>query len=124
MKVINYRDVEAQQYDQAASEEIAKGVRVRPLITEEDGSPNFVMDYFELAPGGFTPLHSHPWEHQVFVMGGRGTVRAGEAERPIGPGSVVLVTSNEEHQFRNPGSDPLEMVCVIPTKIARLINLL
>ena len=124
MKVIDYRDVEATQYDQAVSEEIAKGIRVRPLITEADGSPNFVMDYFELAPGGFTPLHAHPWEHQVFVMSGRGTVKAGTVEQPIGAGSVVLVTANEEHQFRNAGAEPLELLCVIPTKITRLINLL
>ena len=48
MKVINYQQVAARRHEQTVSEEIAKGVWVRPLITEEDGAPNFMMDVFEI----------------------------------------------------------------------------
>lgn len=124
MKVINYQQVEARQHEQAVSEEVAKGVWVRPLITEEDGAPNFMMDVFEIEPGGHTALHAHPWEHQAFVLSGEGTIRAGDTDHPIKPGSVVFIAANEEHQFRNSGKHPLELLCVIPTKVSRLIHLL
>jgi quercetin dioxygenase-like cupin family protein len=124
MKIIDYREVEARRHEQTVSEEISHGVWVRPLITEEDGAPNFMMDLFEIEPGGFTPLHAHPWEHQAFVLSGEGIIRRGDADRPIKNGSVIFIAANEEHQFRNSGKQPLQLLCVIPTKISRLIHLL
>ncbi len=93
----------------------ATGVRMRVLIGPEEGAPNFVMRHFTVEPGGQTPYHSHPWEHQVFVLSGQGEVRQGETSWPVGPGSVVYVSPGEEHQFVNRGRDALVFLCVIPT---------
>lgn len=92
----------------------AQGCAVRWLIGESDGAPGFAMRQFEVAPGGFTPKHSHPYEHEVFVLDGEGVVWNGKENKPLRPGSVVFVPGNQEHQFVNRGSAPLKFLCVVP----------
>lgn len=87
---------------------------VRWLIRETDGAPNFAMREFEVAPGGYTPRHHHPYEHEVYVLQGSGTVLEGDAEHPLKAGDVVYVAPDEEHQFRNTGSEPLKFLCLVP----------
>ncbi|MHC4706343.1 MAG: cupin domain-containing protein, partial [Planctomycetota bacterium] len=43
----------------------AKDVEIRWLISKEDGAEDIAMRMFELKPGGHTPLHTHPQEHEV-----------------------------------------------------------
>ncbi len=110
MKVNPYERVpyEAIRMDGAA------GCRVRWLIGAADGAPNFAMRQFEVAPGGHTPRHSHPYEHEVFILEGEGVVSEMDAEHRLKPGDVVYVKPNEVHQFRNTGNKPLKFLCLIP----------
>ncbi len=112
MRLMNYLDVEGGE----VSEEGAEGVTIRWLITEKHGAPNFAMRHFEVAPGGHTPLHRHPWEHEVFVLCGTGTAMGGGREVPVRPGDFVFIPPNEEHQFNNDGDSCLAFICLIPTK--------
>jgi quercetin dioxygenase-like cupin family protein len=72
------------------------------------------MRQYEVAPGGYTPRHSHPYEHEVFVLEGQGVVYEGDAPHPLKQGDFVLVTPNEVHQFRNTGATPLKFLCLVP----------
>ena len=72
------------------------------------------MRQFEVAPGGFTPRHHHPYEHEVFVLEGQGVVYEGDQPHPLKAGDVVLVKPDEVHQFRNTGDGPLKFLCLIP----------
>jgi quercetin dioxygenase-like cupin family protein len=105
-------------YEQVAKSPVtmegAVGCQVRWLVDEAQGAPNFAMRQFEVAPGGYTPKHSHPYEHEVFVLEGAGVVLEGDAEHPLAAGDFVLVTPNEVHQFRNTGSTPLKFLCMVP----------
>ncbi|HEY1065286.1 MAG TPA: cupin domain-containing protein [Pirellulales bacterium] len=92
----------------------AVGCRVRWLIGRPEGAPNFAMREFEVQPGGYTPKHSHDYEHEVYILDGAGVVLEGDAEHPVGPGSVVYVAPNEVHQFRNTGDAALKFLCLIP----------
>lgn len=92
----------------------AVGCRVRWLVDETDGAPNFAMRQFEVAPGGFTPRHSHPYEHEVYVLDGAGEIFEGDVARPLRPGTVVYVAPDEIHQFRNTGPTPLKFLCFVP----------
>jgi len=92
----------------------ATGCKVRALLGESDGTPTFAMRQFEVAPGGHTPRHHHPYEHEVYVLEGKGTVSEGDIEHPLGPGDVVLVSPDDVHQFRNTGDSPLKFLCLIP----------
>ena len=68
MKVMNTNNVESQKVDM----EGAAGCTVRWLVGEKDGAPTFAMRQFEVEPGGYTPRHHHPYEHEVFVLEGEG----------------------------------------------------
>jgi len=109
MTVKHYTDVPAE-----AVEEGASGTRIRWLLKGEDGAPNFAMRHYEIAPGGHTPHHAHAWEHEVFVLTGRGKVVGPEGEQPLVPGTVALVPPDEEHHFTNDGAEPLTLLCLIP----------
>ena len=67
------------------------------------------MRQFEIAVGGHTPKHTHPYEHEVFVLEGEGVVLEGDHEHALRSGDVVYVQPDEMHQFRNTGSVLLEI---------------
>jgi len=94
-------------------EQDLKGVELLPLITEADGAGHFSMRLFRVSPGGYTPFHIHPWEHDVYVIRGSGEVVAESGSVPIQPGSAVYVPSGEKHRFRA-GQEGLDFLCCIP----------
>jgi quercetin dioxygenase-like cupin family protein len=110
MKVNHYESVPQQPVEMEGS----SGCRVRWLLGERDAAPNFAMRQFEVAPGGFTPRHSHPYEHEVFVLEGEGVVFEGNQPHALRAGDVVLVKPDEVHQFRNTGAAPLKFLCLVP----------
>jgi quercetin dioxygenase-like cupin family protein len=110
MKVNHYETVPQQPVEMEGSH----GCRVRWLLGEKDGTPNFAMRQFEVAPGGYTPRHSHPYEHEVFVMEGEGVVYEGHEPHRLKAGDVVLVKPDEVHQFRNTGPNSLKFLCLVP----------
>jgi quercetin dioxygenase-like cupin family protein len=113
VKIRNEADVEV-----VAVEEGASGVRIQWLLDEEQGAPNFSMRRFEIDPGGHTPLHAHPWEHQVYIIAGRGFVLAGDQPMPLEAGDAVLVEPDEKHQFRASEDEQLCLLCLVPNGLA------
>ncbi|MEA1871304.1 MAG: cupin domain-containing protein [Candidatus Bipolaricaulota bacterium] len=87
----------------------------RVLIGPEQGARNFVMRLFTLGEGGCSPYHTHNWEHEVFILSGKGTVKSTSGNTPVSAGNFVYVPPNEEHQFLNAGLDPFEFLCLVPT---------
>jgi len=108
MKVNNYRDIEP-------VEEV-QGVFKREVITTNDGARNFCMRVFEVGPGNSTPSHSHPWEHEVFILTGKGVVVGEQGATPIVKENVVFIAPNEPHCFVNTSNEPLRFICVIPLR--------
>ncbi|ACR78978.1 MULTISPECIES: cupin domain-containing protein [Kosmotoga] len=103
-------DLEAQVFDS----DTVRGVEKRILIGEKHNAPNFVMRLFTVKPGGYSPRHSHDWEHEVFIVKGEATVVTPEGEIKVSAGSYVYVPKNVEHQFKNETEDILEFICVVP----------
>ncbi|MGC3968681.1 MAG: cupin domain-containing protein [Pirellulales bacterium] len=110
MKVTPYEAVKSVEVTMLGSH----ACKVRWLVDETDGAPNFAMRQFEVAPGGYTPRHSHPYEHEVFVLEGEGEIWEDDQPKPLHPGTVVFVAPDEIHQFRNTGSAPLKFLCFVP----------
>jgi quercetin dioxygenase-like cupin family protein len=110
MKVMAYEQAEQQKVEMPGSHDC----KVRWLIGPRDGAPNFAMRQFEVASGGFTPKHSHPYEHEVFVLEGEGTILEGETVHPIRTGDIIYVAPDEIHQFRNAGNGHLKFLCLVP----------
>ena len=99
--------------DASVTEEGSKGARIKWLINENDGAPNFLMRHFTIESGGYTPFHQHDWEHEVYVLEGCGKVRYEDREERIEPGDAILIPLGKKHQFRA-GSEPLKFLCMVP----------
>jgi len=110
VKILHYKDVEAKE-----AEEGALKLKVRWLITKEMGAENFAMRLFEMQPKGYSPCHSHPWEHEVFILEGKCVVAGERQERKLKAGDVVFVPPNEKHQFKNNSEKTLKFLCLVPT---------
>ena len=111
MRHIHYTEVPAEEVEKGA-----EGVKIRWLIDEKSGAPNFCMRMFEIAPGGHTPHHEHDWEHEVYIIEGEGEVLSGDTPEPFRPGDAILVPGGEKHQFRNPGTTTVRLLCLIPAR--------
>ena len=95
----------------------AQDVQVRVIFGPLDNAPTFAMRQFELQPGGCTPLHTHPFEHEVIVMQGELILVSTEKEQAITVGHAVLIDPDETHQFRNPSESQIaKMICLVPVE--------
>ena len=110
MKVTSYTDIKLED----VTVEGAKGAKIRWLIAEKDNAPNFAMRMFEISKGGFTPYHTHGFEHEVFVVEGEGIFVTKEKEFSFKSGDVIFADPNMEHQFRNTGEGTLKFLCLVP----------
>lgn len=93
-----------------------EGATMAIMVGRADGAPHFALRQFAVEPGGHTPRHRHDYEHEVYVVGGEGTVLLGGRENPIRGGDVIYVPANEEHQFRSSQGQtgPLRFLCIVP----------
>ena len=90
------------------------GVSMRILLGREHGMENFSMRHFVVEPGGHTPRHHHPYEHQVIVLAGTGEAEHDGETQGIEPGEVLHVAPGKTHQFRNTGNEPMQFICLVP----------
>ncbi len=93
-----------------------KGVIKKVLISPEEGWKDYVMRLFSLEEGGYTPKHSHPWEHINIVLEGKGTLFLDGKEFKIEKGSIAFIPENKEHQYRANRGETLEFICIVPLK--------
>ena len=110
MKVSSYLDVKVEEVKM----EGAKGATVRWLISQADGAPNFAMRMFELEPEGYSPLHTHPYEHEAYILEGEGVLVYEGEEYKFKKDYCVFIPPDKLHQFKNTGTSPLKFLCLIP----------
>jgi quercetin dioxygenase-like cupin family protein len=92
-----------------------QGVTMRMMVGREDGAPSFSLRHFSVEPGGHTPRHSHNYEHENYILAGRGRIEYDGEFHEIGPGDVLFLEPNRTHQFVNIGDQRLEFLCLVPT---------
>lgn len=92
----------------------AKNVIMKVLISASEGWNDYVMRVFEIAENGYTPKHSHPWQHIIFVISGEGELFYDGKVHNITTGSYAFVESNKLHQFKNIGKSKLKFICIVP----------
>ena len=84
-KVTHYTDIEAVEFGPTAP-----GAKIRVLIDDEhDGAPVYKLRMIEIDPGGNSPDHSHPYEHENFVIKGQGQVMIGDVFQHLGANDHV-----------------------------------
>ncbi|MDZ4182667.1 MAG: cupin domain-containing protein [Candidatus Cloacimonadaceae bacterium] len=110
MKVVHYDQVELEP----VYAEGAEGAKIRWLIAQKDGAPNFALRMFEVEPGGHTPYHQHEWEHELYVLDGEGALVTERGETAFATNDVMYVDPNMMHAFKNTGKGILKFLCIIP----------
>ncbi|MHA1145150.1 MAG: cupin domain-containing protein [Candidatus Helarchaeota archaeon] len=93
----------------------SKNTTIQWLLTKEDGARRFAMRRFKILPGGVIGFHSHPEEHEIFVLKGEGTLIDDNAnDVPVKEGDVIFIAPFESHGYKNESSDEFVFLCVIP----------
>ena len=114
-KVCHYSEVPAEIFGDEAP-----GVSIRWVIDEEkDGAPIYALRVIEVAPGGHTPDHTHPFEHENFIMEGKGRVQIEGEWFEVTVGDIVFVPPNTQHTYVNTGDEPFKFLCGIPVSKLR-----
>ncbi len=91
-----------------------KDVSMRLMVGRDDGAPTFAMRHFTVEPGGHTPRHSHNYEHEVYIVQGRGRVECDGQHYEVSGGDALLIDANKVHQFVNVGEEPMKFLCMVP----------
>ena len=110
MKVVHFDEIDLEKVDA----EGASKTNIRWLISQKDKAPNFAMRMFEIEPNGHTPLHSHNWEHEVFILEGEGLLVTDKGDMAFKTWDVIYVDPKVSHQFKNTGETILRFLCMIP----------
>ncbi len=114
-KVVHYTDVPAQTFGDSAP-----GTSIRWLIDDEhDGAPVYALRMIEIEPGGNSPQHSHPYEHENFVVEGKGRLMIAGQWHDLKAGDVAFVPAGVLHQYVNAGDATFKFLCGIPVKKLR-----
>jgi len=69
--------------------------------------------------GGHTPLHQHPYEHEIYILEGAGTIWREDHEVPVRPGDVLFIPADERHQFKNTAPNTFKFICLIPAQFQK-----
>lgn len=94
----------------------AVGMSMRWLTRDDlERSPRFCTRLVTLAPGGRTPERATPWEHQLYVLSGKGLLLERERETELPPGATVLVREGLSFRVENAGDEPFVYLDIIPS---------
>lgn len=102
------------RYTESKSINEIEGVSRRDVLTANDGASHFTMHVVEIATHVSTPTHHHPWEHEIFIIAGKGIVVGEKGGTPIADGNAVFIPGNETHCFVNTGDDTLRYISIEP----------
>ena len=93
----------------------AKGAKIRVVLGPADNAPTFALRVFDLAPGGYTPFHTHPFEHEAMILDGDIVAVTESGEKPLDKGDILLIAPDEKHQFKNrSGTKDARFMCLVP----------
>jgi quercetin dioxygenase-like cupin family protein len=95
------------------------GAERHVLVGRGDGAGQVELRYFRIPVGGASAFEHHPHEHAILVLHGRAEVTLGDVVEEVGPGDAVFVASNEPHQLRTLGDEPLGFMCTAPADRGR-----
>lgn len=112
MAVVRYEQVNPVRIDMGGADGVSKAV----VIGKREGWDGYALRVFTLGPGGYTPRHSHDWEHVNYIIAGRGRLTIGSEVYELGARDFAFVPPGVEHQFENPGNADFEFICIVPDR--------
>ena len=76
--------------------------------------PALSMGIYSLPAGAEDPQAPHREDEVYYVVSGRATLRVGNEERVVEPGSIVFVGANVKHRFHSIKEDLTSLVFFAP----------
>ena len=92
----------------------AKFTTMKVLVSPDEGWEGYVMRVVEVGETGYTPKHSHPWQHINYMIEGNGEIMIDGKINKVKPGSYAFIPPGVLHQFRNVGSGIFKFICIVP----------
>jgi len=93
---------------------LAPGVIKRIVFGPGKFLDDWVLRYFILPAGESIPPHSHPWNHFVVSLAGKGRLWTEDGVLDLSTGNWGRVPPNVEHIFDNPGDEDFAFLCMVP----------
>ena len=93
-----------------------KNIEKSRVISDDNGWDGHCLRVFKVAADGYTPRHSHDWEHVIHIISGDGQVEINDEIHKLTAKDFVFVPPNAVHQFKNIGADDFEFICIVPKK--------
>jgi mannose-6-phosphate isomerase-like protein (cupin superfamily) len=63
--------------------------------------PSMSLGVYALPAGGVDPQSPHTEDEVYYVVGGRASIRVGDEDRRVEPGTIVFVKAGVEHRFHS-----------------------
>ncbi len=105
-------------WDEFPTVEYVKGV-FRQTVSGE----KVMMTRIVYRDGVIVPDHSHEAEQIMLIEAGRLWAKVGEEEQEVGPGSLLVIASNQVHAFRQLGDEDVVFYeCFAPIRLEYLIG--
>jgi mannose-6-phosphate isomerase-like protein (cupin superfamily) len=101
-----------------AAARVASGRLYHEFIRTHDLS----VGLYQLPAGGVDPQGPHTEDEVYHVISGRATIRVGDEERPVGPGSVVFVAADLGHRFHDIAEDLTVLVFFGPAEYTHRLD--
>ena len=73
------------------------------LVWLDDNPPTCTMTYSEINPDKTSSHHIHPWEHEVYIIKGSGTLVCDGKNYPVKEGDAILIPGEVDHYTLNDG---------------------
>jgi mannose-6-phosphate isomerase-like protein (cupin superfamily) len=110
---LNIPAVEPVRLEQRESFITADGSAIRELAGVPSGNAaNQSLAEATVPPGGETAEHYHRVSEEIyFFLSGAGTMRLGDDEAAVRGGDCVVIPPGAVHKLRNPGTEPLVLLC-------------
>lgn len=78
--------------------------------------PSISMGVYTLPAGATDPQQPHTEDEVYYITHGAATIRVGDEDRPVVPGSIVYVAANVDHRFHTITEDLTVIVFFAPAE--------
>ena len=86
------------------------GIYVKKLLTENE-NPLASVNLVKVPEGGIVGHHMHKDQVEtVYILKGQCTLTIGGKDMPFNAGQIVALPAGLEHELRNAGSEPAELI--------------
>jgi quercetin dioxygenase-like cupin family protein len=109
-------EVDDLKYDSVTQKGV-KDTYIQWLLNKDNCNVrNFAMRIFKVKPSGKIGLHSHDWEHEIFILSGKGEIGTSKKSFKVKENTAIYIEPNVEHWYNNIGNNDLIFLCLIPIK--------